>query len=105
MFEVPVSEEPDVGRTSKPIMEEVIVEDYVSSEEDAEYNNEVKDRVYLHSIESRRNLKLYKNDNVRVRARYDGKVLVFTMSQDTRPTGANQGMEAGPSGSSGLKYQ
>ncbi|GKB38727.1 shikimate O-hydroxycinnamoyltransferase, partial [Tanacetum coccineum] len=41
---------------------------------------EAKDRVYLHSIESKRNLKLYKNDNVRIRARCDGKVHVFTMS-------------------------
>nr|GEW25318.1 hypothetical protein [Tanacetum cinerariifolium] len=30
----------------------------------------------------KRNLKLYKNDNVRVRASCDGKVLVFTMSQE-----------------------
>nr|GEW47276.1 hypothetical protein [Tanacetum cinerariifolium] len=42
---------------------------------------EAKDRVYLHSTKSRRNLKLYKNDNVKVRASCDGKVLVFTMSQ------------------------
>ncbi|GJR07408.1 heat stress transcription factor B-4-like protein [Tanacetum coccineum] len=42
---------------------------------------EAKDRVYLHSIESRRNLKLYKNDSVRIRARCEGKVPVFTMSQ------------------------
>ncbi|GKB49561.1 heat stress transcription factor B-4-like protein [Tanacetum coccineum] len=62
---------------------------------------EAKDRVYLHSIESRRNLKLYKNDGVRIRARCDGKVPVFTMSQGTGPTGPNRGMEAGPSGSSG----
>ncbi|GKA84257.1 putative reverse transcriptase domain-containing protein [Tanacetum coccineum] len=40
-----------------------------------------KDIVYLHSIESRRNLKLYKNDDVRIRSRCDGKVPVFTMSQ------------------------
>ncbi|GJY97893.1 putative ribonuclease H-like domain-containing protein [Tanacetum coccineum] len=59
-----------------------------------------KDRVYLHSIESRRNLKLYKNDGVRIRARCDGKVPVFTMSQGTGPTGPNCGMEAGHSGSS-----
>ncbi|GKA08441.1 shikimate O-hydroxycinnamoyltransferase, partial [Tanacetum coccineum] len=38
---------------------------------------EAKDIVYLHSIESRRMLKLYKSDNVRVRARCEGKVLVF----------------------------
>nr|GEU72822.1 hypothetical protein [Tanacetum cinerariifolium] len=63
---------------------------------------EAKDRVYLHSIESRRNLKLYKNDGVRIRARCDGKVPVFTMSQGTGPTGPNRGMKAGPSGSSGL---
>ncbi|GKE73148.1 hypothetical protein Tco_1535189, partial [Tanacetum coccineum] len=60
-----------------------------------------KDRVYLHSIKSSRNLKLYKNDGVGIRARCDGKVLVFTMSQGTGPTGPNRGMEAGPSGSSG----
>nr|GEW12244.1 hypothetical protein [Tanacetum cinerariifolium] len=35
---------------------------------------EAKDRVYLHSIEIRRNLKLYKNDSVRIRARCEGKV-------------------------------
>ncbi|GJU03581.1 hypothetical protein Tco_1113919 [Tanacetum coccineum] len=35
------------------------------------------------SIESRRNLKLYKNDSVRIKARCEGKVLVFTMSQGT----------------------
>ncbi|GJU91781.1 heat stress transcription factor B-4-like protein [Tanacetum coccineum] len=62
---------------------------------------EAKDRVYLHSIESKRNLKLYKNDSVRIRARCEGKVPVFTMSQDTGPTGPNRGMEAGPSRSSG----
>ncbi|GJZ03407.1 hypothetical protein Tco_0536682 [Tanacetum coccineum] len=63
---------------------------------------EAKDRVYLHSIESRKNLKLYKNDSVRIRAICEGKVLVITMSQGTGPTGPNSGMEAGPSGSSGL---
>ncbi|GJS29338.1 hypothetical protein Tco_0489958 [Tanacetum coccineum] len=62
---------------------------------------EVKDRVYLHSIESRRNLKLYKNDGVRIRARCDQKVLVYTMSQGTGPTSPNCRMEAGPSGLSG----
>ncbi|GJT59899.1 heat stress transcription factor B-4-like protein [Tanacetum coccineum] len=59
---------------------------------------ETKDRVYLHFIESRRNLKLYKNDSVKIRARCEGKVPVFTMSQGAGP---NIGMEAGPSGSSG----
>nr|GEU32582.1 hypothetical protein [Tanacetum cinerariifolium] len=53
---------------------------------------EAKDRVYLHFIESKRSLKLYKNDGVRIRARCVGKVLVFTMSQGTRPTGLNCGM-------------
>ncbi|GJS17101.1 hypothetical protein Tco_0411573 [Tanacetum coccineum] len=62
---------------------------------------EAKDRVYLHFIESRRNLKLYKNDSVGIRARCEGKILVFIMSQDTGPTGLNSGIEAGPSGSSG----
>nr|GEW56771.1 hypothetical protein [Tanacetum cinerariifolium] len=36
---------------------------------------EAKDRVYLHSIESRRNLKLYKNDSVRIRARCERKII------------------------------
>nr|GEZ74525.1 shikimate O-hydroxycinnamoyltransferase [Tanacetum cinerariifolium] len=62
---------------------------------------EDKDRVYVHSIKSRTNLKLYKNDNVRVRERCDGNVPVFTISQGTGPTDPNQGMDAGPSGSSG----
>nr|GEU80517.1 hypothetical protein [Tanacetum cinerariifolium] len=62
---------------------------------------EAKDRVYLHSIENRRNLKLYKNDGVILRARCDGKVPVFTMSQGTRPTGPNHGMKVEPSRSSG----
>ncbi|GJZ63051.1 heat stress transcription factor B-4-like protein [Tanacetum coccineum] len=62
---------------------------------------EAKDLVYLHSIKSRRNLKLYKNDSVRIRARCKGKVLVFTMSQGTGPTDPNSRMEAGPSGSNG----
>ncbi|GJR24444.1 shikimate O-hydroxycinnamoyltransferase [Tanacetum coccineum] len=59
-----------------------------------------KDKVYLLSIESIRNLKLYKNDSVRVRAGCDGKVPVFTMSQGIGPTGLNRGIEVGPSGSS-----
>nr|GEY00285.1 hypothetical protein [Tanacetum cinerariifolium] len=50
----------------------------------------------------KRNLKLYKNDSVRIRARCEGKVPVFTMSQGTGPTGPYSGMEAKPSGSSGL---
>nr|GEV87145.1 hypothetical protein [Tanacetum cinerariifolium] len=62
---------------------------------------EAKDRIYLHSIRNRRNLKLYKNDSVRLNARCDGKVLVFIMSQGTGPTGPNHGMKAGSSGSSG----
>ncbi|GJY34043.1 hypothetical protein Tco_0418512 [Tanacetum coccineum] len=66
-----------------------------------EEKNYRKRRVYLHSIESRRNLKLYKNDGVRISARCDGKVHVFTMSQGTGPTGLNRGMNAGPSGSTG----
>nr|GEX17422.1 hypothetical protein [Tanacetum cinerariifolium] len=53
------------------------------------------------SSQWKRNLKLYKNDNVRIRSRYEGKVSVFTMSQGTGPTGPYSGMEAGPSGSSG----
>ncbi|GKE65244.1 hypothetical protein Tco_1519405, partial [Tanacetum coccineum] len=55
----------------------------------------------MHSIKSRRNLKLYKNDGVRIRARCAEKVPVFTMSHGDGPTGPNCGMEPGPSGSSG----
>nr|GEX52398.1 transposase, MuDR, MULE transposase domain protein [Tanacetum cinerariifolium] len=49
----------------------------------------------------KRNLKLYKNDSVRIRVRREGKVPVFTMSQGTGTTGPYSGMEARPSGSSG----
>nr|GEV56335.1 hypothetical protein [Tanacetum cinerariifolium] len=62
---------------------------------------EAKDRVSLHFIESKRNFKLYKNDGVRIRARCDRKVHVFTISQCDGPTGPNRRMEPGPSGSSG----
>ncbi|GKF02370.1 hypothetical protein Tco_0029293, partial [Tanacetum coccineum] len=54
-----------------------------------------------HSIESRRNLKLYKNDSVRIRARCEGKVPRFVMSQCIGQTSPNRGMEAGSSGTSG----
>ncbi|GJU99244.1 mutator type transposase [Tanacetum coccineum] len=148
-FRLPVPEEPDVSRTQEPIVEDVIVEDYVSSKEDVEQGygqedksdpsdghffyddewvdsaydtqydvhssedasdpgddnetsnyrrrrlaelsretkgvinasgqwkysfytgqkfttaKEAKDKVYLHFIERRRNLKLYKNDSVK----------------------------------------
>ncbi|GJT01185.1 hypothetical protein Tco_0822354 [Tanacetum coccineum] len=70
----------------------------------AELRNEIEeaqDRVYLHSIENKRNLKLYRNNGVWIRARCDGKVHVFTMSQCTGLTGPNRGMEAGLSRSSG----
>nr|GEZ97890.1 hypothetical protein [Tanacetum cinerariifolium] len=62
---------------------------------------EAKDRVCLYFIESRRNLKQYKNHNVRIRARCDEKVPVFTTLQGTRPTDPNRGMKVGPSRSSG----
>ncbi|GJY95913.1 hypothetical protein Tco_0512274 [Tanacetum coccineum] len=77
------------------------VEKKLQEEKKCTTPKEAKDRVYLHSIENRRNLKLYKNDGVRIRARCDGKVHVFTISQGTGPTSPNHGMEAGPSGSSG----
>ncbi|GJY11901.1 hypothetical protein Tco_0381210 [Tanacetum coccineum] len=59
------------------------------------------DEISNYKRRSRRNLKLYKNDSIRIRARCDGKVPVFTMSQGIAPTSPNYGMEAGPSGSSG----
>ncbi|GKE66475.1 hypothetical protein Tco_1520636, partial [Tanacetum coccineum] len=55
----------------------------------------------IKASEIRRNLKLYKNDGVRIRARCDGKVLVFTMSHGDRPTGPNRRMEPRPNGSNG----
>nr|GEX34456.1 hypothetical protein [Tanacetum cinerariifolium] len=59
---------------------------------------EAKDRVYLHFIKSKRNLKLYKNDTV-IRARCKRKEPVFTMSQGTGSTGPYSRMEVEPSGS------
>ncbi|GJR74988.1 hypothetical protein Tco_0087353 [Tanacetum coccineum] len=63
-------------------------------------SKEAKDRVYLHSNESKRKLKLYKNKNTRVRARCEGELRVFTMSQGSGPTHPSQAMSDGPSGSS-----
>ncbi|GJZ25197.1 hypothetical protein Tco_0562656 [Tanacetum coccineum] len=149
-YELPVSEELDVGRTQEPIVEEIVHmkagtdddDDFLVDEEneivepdvdvhlfgtrkdvhfdnigvanivpndvlegedvdvinadgvysDPSNNNEIsncrrrkaKDRFYLHSIESKRNLKLYMNDSVRVRARCDGKVPVFTCHKSFR---------------------
>ncbi|GKA59125.1 mutator type transposase [Tanacetum coccineum] len=57
---------------------------------------EAKDRVYLHSIESRRNLKLYKNDSVRIRARCDGKVSVFTIGLRRDSLGLDGAFMKGP---------
>nr|GEY99538.1 transposase, MuDR, MULE transposase domain protein [Tanacetum cinerariifolium] len=54
------------------------------------------------SLKAKRNLKLYKNDSVRMKVRCEGKVHVFTMSLGTGPTGPNHKMEDGPSRSSGL---
>ncbi|GJU31658.1 hypothetical protein Tco_1175247 [Tanacetum coccineum] len=194
--ELPVSEEPDVGRphepivaevktqepiveevrTQEPTMEDVVLEDYVSSREDAEQGNGQEDEstpsiddddddedflvdeeneiveadfdVHLCGISmdvpfdnisvtnlvpddvlegedvdvinadgfdsdpgedneisnyrrKRRNLMLYKNDSVRIRARCDGEVSEFIMSQGIGPTGPNYRIEARPSGSSG----
>nr|GEU86167.1 retrovirus-related Pol polyprotein from transposon TNT 1-94 [Tanacetum cinerariifolium] len=63
---------------------------------------EAKDKVYPHFIESRRMLKLYKNNMIKVRAICERKLHGFIMSQGSRPTSPNQAMASGPSGSSGL---
>nr|GEY04505.1 hypothetical protein [Tanacetum cinerariifolium] len=47
----------------------------------AELSREIEGVIYA-SGQQKRNLKLYNNDSVRIRARCDGKVPVFTMSQD-----------------------
>ncbi|GKE16921.1 hypothetical protein Tco_1424498 [Tanacetum coccineum] len=62
---------------------------------------EAKDRFYMHFIESKRNLKLFKNDKTSVRARCRRKMSVFTMSQCSGPTGLKQVVFVRPSGSSG----
>ncbi|GJY22256.1 hypothetical protein Tco_0394822 [Tanacetum coccineum] len=65
-------------------------------------SKEAKDRLYMHSIESKRKLKQYKNDKTNVRAICEGKLTVFTMLRGSGPTGPNQTMGDGPSRSSGL---
>nr|GEV74078.1 hypothetical protein [Tanacetum cinerariifolium] len=50
----------------------------------------------------KRNLKLYKNDGVRIRDKCNGKVPIFTMSHNDGPTIPNRVMKPGPSGSNGL---
>ncbi|GJX63497.1 heat stress transcription factor B-4-like protein [Tanacetum coccineum] len=67
----------------------------------AELSREMKGVINDSSQWNRRNLKLYKNESVRIRARCYRKVHVFTMSQGTGPTGPYRGMKVGPSGSSG----
>nr|GEY27250.1 hypothetical protein [Tanacetum cinerariifolium] len=73
--------------------------DHGNDDETNYRKREAKDRVYLHSIESRRNLKLYKNDGTRIRARFNGKVPVFTVLHGDGPTGLNREMRPKPSGS------
>lgn len=40
----------------------------------------IKDKVYIHSIETRRKLKLVRNDKVRVRAKCEGPIPVFDLN-------------------------
>ncbi|GJZ02803.1 hypothetical protein Tco_0520764 [Tanacetum coccineum] len=61
---------------------DVIDPDGFDSDSNNDNETKAKDKAYLHSIESRRKLKLYKNDSVRVKARCNGKVAVFTMSRE-----------------------
>ncbi|GJS61369.1 hypothetical protein Tco_0656153 [Tanacetum coccineum] len=52
--------EPDFGRTPKPIMEEVIIEDYVSSGEDAEYELQVSmSKVFRAKSKAERDIRGY----------------------------------------------
>ncbi|GJU14609.1 heat stress transcription factor B-4-like protein [Tanacetum coccineum] len=81
--------EPDVDKEGVDVVNADGFGSDPGNDEERNYN---KRRVYLHSIKSRRNLKLYKNDSVRLRARCEGKVPVFTMSQ-----GTNDDSQASPS--------
>ncbi|GJY15178.1 gag-pol polyprotein [Tanacetum coccineum] len=61
-------------------------------------SKEVKDRVYLHSIETRRELKLVRNDKLRVRANCFGKTPVYSIASH----GCENECFVGPYGSEGL---
>ena len=39
---------------------------------------EAKERIHMHAVESRRNLRLVKNDGLRIRAICDSQIPVFT---------------------------
>ncbi|GJS41238.1 hypothetical protein Tco_0566281 [Tanacetum coccineum] len=60
-------------------------------------SKEVKDRIYMHSIETRRELKMSKNDKVRVTANYVGKILICGSSD-----GSGLSQCVGPNKESGL---
>ncbi|GJS46010.1 hypothetical protein Tco_0596131 [Tanacetum coccineum] len=62
---------------------------------------EVKERVYLHSIESKRNWKQIRNDKSRVREICVGKMSVFTQSICSGLTGPSKAVGVGPNGSRG----
>nr|GEU77612.1 reverse transcriptase domain-containing protein [Tanacetum cinerariifolium] len=59
-------------------------------------SNEVKDRIYMHSIETRRELKMSKNDKVRVTANCVGKIPICGLSDGSGPSqcvGPNNGVK------------
>ncbi|GJY24286.1 hypothetical protein Tco_0397944 [Tanacetum coccineum] len=60
-------------------------------------SKEVKDKVYLHSIETRRDLKLVRNDKLRVRAMCFGKTLMYTTTSQSH--GYENEFFVGPCGS------
>ncbi|GKC21333.1 hypothetical protein Tco_1023483 [Tanacetum coccineum] len=62
----------------------------------------VNDIVHLHAIETRRNLKLIKNDGWRIRAIRVKQLPVFIESQCNGPTRPSEAVSVGPCGSSGL---
>nr|GEZ75739.1 hypothetical protein [Tanacetum cinerariifolium] len=76
-----------LGKDVDVINEDGFDNDLGNDEEKITGREEARDKVYLHSNESIMNLKLYKNYGVRIRARCDRKVPVFTMSQDAHDKG------------------
>nr|GEU52308.1 hypothetical protein [Tanacetum cinerariifolium] len=111
--ELPVSKEPDVGRPQEPIVAEVSTQKPIVEEENEIVEPDVDVHLFGDDVDvinangfdsdpgKDDEISNYRWRSVRIRARCDRKVHVFTMSQGTGPIGPNRGMKAGPSGSSG----
>ncbi|GJS43234.1 hypothetical protein Tco_0568277 [Tanacetum coccineum] len=99
-FELPVSEEPDVGHTQEPILAEVSTQEPIMADVSTQEPIVAEVSTEAPIVEEVGTQEFSVEDVViedYVSSGEDGE----DAEQGTRPTGPNRGMEAGPSGSSG----